>query len=382
MSGLSHSEAARTPGWERYPPLRIRADGSAFEVLDQTVLPFTVRFLTIDDAGGCANAIRGMQLRGAPLIGVAAAAGMALAARADARDGALHSAANELLASRPTAVNLRWAVAGMLRLLEALPVAERAEAALAHARALQDAEHHCCERIGEQGLELLRSAARSPRAQARGRLDVLTHCNAGWLATGAWGTALAPLYKAAAEGLDLHVWVDETRPRNQGARLTAWELGQAGIAHSIVVDNCAAHLMQRGMVDLCLVGSDRTTASGDVCNKIGTYAKALAALDNGVPFYVALPCSTIDWEIADGVAEIDIEARDAAEVLMHEGAAADGSLHRLRAAPEGSVAVNFAFDVTPSRLVSALICEHGVFSADGGGMSRLRGVASGAPEQV
>ncbi len=358
------------------------ADGSAFEVLDQTVLPFTVRFLTVDSVSACARVIRDMQVRGAPLIGVAAAAGMALAAHADAGDVALRSAASELLASRPTAVNLRWAVAGMLRLLEALPLAARADAALVHARALQNAEHRCCERIGEQGFELLRVAAHSPRARARGRLDVLTHCNAGWLATGAWGTALAPLYRAAAAGMPVHVWVDETRPRNQGARLTAWELGQAGIAHSIVVDNCAAHLMQRGMVDLCLVGSDRTTGSGDVCNKIGTYAKALAAVDNGVPFYVALPCSTIDWELDNGVAEIEIEARDGAEVLMHEGAGADGSLQRVRAAPPGSAAVNFAFDVTPARLVSALICEHGIFAPDQAGMSRLRAMASSAPERV
>jgi methylthioribose-1-phosphate isomerase len=229
---------------------------------------------------------------------------------------------------------------------------------------LQRAEHACCERIGDYGHALLRQAATARRVQTRGRLNILTHCNAGWLATGAWGTALAPVYRAWREGVPLHVWVDETRPRNQGARLTAWELREAGIPHTLIVDNAAGHLMQRGEVDLCLVGSDRTTRAGDVCNKIGTYQKALAAGDNGVPFYVALPRSTIDWTLVDGLSEIPIESRSLEEVLRMEGVDDDGALHCLSQTPAGCAARNPAFDVTPARLVSGLICEYGVFAAN------------------
>jgi methylthioribose-1-phosphate isomerase len=249
-------------------------------------------------------------------------------------------------------------------------------------RALQRSEYECCARIAAHGLEVMHAIAGTARARSRGCVNVLTHCNAGWLATGAWGTALAPVYSAAAAGIPVHVWVDETRPRNQGSRLTAWELGEGGIAHHIVADNCAGHLMQRGMVDVCIVGSDRTTRTGDVCNKIGTYQKALAAADSGVPFYVALPCSTIDWGIADGVTEIPIEERDPAEVLLLEGAGTDGVLRALRHAPPASRALNVAFDVTPARLVTGLICEHGVHAANAESLARLRNVAAGAPQRV
>jgi len=370
------------PGWERSPAFVFDAARCALSVLDQTRLPFEQRYLQPACAEDCARLIRDMNVRGAPLIGLVAAAGMAFAARADPGDAALAAAATLLVASRPTAVNLRWAVDDLRAVLRATPVAARADAAAARVLALQRSEYECCARIAGHGLGILSALADTPRVRERGVLNVLTHCNAGWLATGAWGTALAPVYRAAAAGIAVHVWVDETRPRNQGARLTAWELGEGGIAHSVVVDNCAGHLMQRGLVDVCIVGSDRTTRAGDVCNKIGTYQKALAAADNGVPFYVALPCSTIDWTISDGVREIEIEERDASEVLLLEGAGADGVLRSVRHAPLASRAANFAFDVTPARLVSGLICEHGVFAAEPGALARLRVVAGAVPERV
>jgi len=370
------------PPWERQPAFAFDARRCTLSVLDQTRLPFELRYLQPGSASDCARAIRDMHVRGAPLIGLVAAAGMAFAARRDASDAALAEAARELLASRPTAVNLRWAVEEMLALLAGTATGDRAGAAADQVLRIERSERACCERIGIHGLELLRAAAATARARARGHLNVLTHCNAGWLATGAWGTALAPVYRAAAEGMSIHVWVDETRPRNQGARLTAWELGEGGVAHSIVADNCAGHLMQRGLVDICLVGSDRTTRAGDVCNKIGTYQKALAAFDNGVPFYAALPCSTVDWNIADGLREIEIEERDAAEVLLLEGAGTDGVLRSVRHAPAASRALNVAFDVTPARLVTGLICEHGVFEANARDLARLRAVAARPRERV
>ncbi|MFM7274220.1 MAG: S-methyl-5-thioribose-1-phosphate isomerase, partial [Gammaproteobacteria bacterium] len=296
---------------------------------------------------------------------------------ADASDAALRAAAARLAASRPTAVNLRWGIDRMLgTLLSSAPGARR-EAAWAGAQALEAAEYLCCERIGEHGLGLLRDVAAGAAVQARGRINVLTHCNAGWLATGAWGTALAPVYRAVEAGFPLHVWVDETRPRNQGARLTAWELAEAGIPHTLIVDSAAGQLMRQGEVDLCIVGSDRTTRTGDVCNKVGTYQKALAARDNGLPFYVALPLSTIDWGISDGLRDIPIEARDAAEILWADGLSPDGSTGRLRHAAPGCAALHLAFDVTPARLVSALVCEHGVVEASEAGLAPLRAMAAG-----
>jgi methylthioribose-1-phosphate isomerase len=361
--------------WERFPPLVFDPDAGVLRLLDQTLLPFETRYVELRGARECAAAIRSMQVRGAPLIGLAAACGLALDIAKDPSEAALQRAAQELLQSRPTAVNLRWAVDAVRTALRCATEAERASAARRCAQALVQNEFACCAAIGEHGLGLLRRLADTPRARARGRLNVLTHCNAGWLTTGAWGTALAPLYRAAEEGVAIHVWVDETRPRNQGMRLTSWELSQSGIACSIVADNCAGHLMQRGLVDLCLVGSDRTTRRGDVCNKIGTYQKALAARDNDVPFYVALPLSTIDWNLSDGLREIVIEERDPREVLEIEGVGDKGRLQSVALAAPSSHAVNYAFDVTPARLVSGLICEHGIFAAEASELERLRGLA-------
>jgi methylthioribose-1-phosphate isomerase len=354
--------------------MRFDAATGVLTVLDQTRLPFEVVYLQARSVADCVRLIRDMHVRGAPLIGLVAAAGMAIAARSDASDPALAGAAAQLLASRPTAVNLRWALQAMMQGLSGVGPGDRAHRAGALLSGLERKEYHCCERIAEHGYGLLQQ--RAQQCAGRAPLQVLTHCNAGWLATGAWGTALAPLYRAALEGLPLHVWVDETRPRNQGARLTAWELQQAGIDHTIIVDNCAGHLMQRGMVDLCIVGSDRTTRSGDVCNKIGTYQKALAAADNGIPFYVALPSSTIDWEL-DAGAGIEIEARDPLEVLRQDGQCADGELASLRMANPGSRALNYAFDVTPARLVTALVSEHGVHRADSASLAQLQAVLQG-----
>ncbi len=370
------------PGWERSPAFVFDATRCALSVLDQAHLPFEQRYLQPGSVADCARVIRDMNVRGAPLIGLVAAAGMAFAARADASDAALDAAAALLIASRPTAVNLRWAVEDLQAVLRGAPLAARAAAAAARVLALQRSESACCARIGEHGLGIMRALAVTPRVRERGVLNVLTHCNAGWLATGAWGTALAPVYRAAAAGIAVHVWVDETRPRNQGARLTAWELGEGGIAHSIVADNCAGHLMQRGLVDVCIVGSDRTTRAGDVCNKIGTYQKALAAHDNGVPFYVALPLSTLDRSVHDGVAEIPIEHRSPREVTHITGRDAQGGLTEVQLVPDGSPALNPAFDVTPARLVTGLICEHGVFAADATSLAPLRAVAGAAPERV
>ncbi|WP_434384779.1 S-methyl-5-thioribose-1-phosphate isomerase [Melittangium boletus] len=347
-------------------------------IIDQTHLPHalvTPRLTTLAEA---AHAIRAMRVRGAPLIGVVAAYGVCLALREDTSDAALTHACQTLQATRPTAVNLAWALEGLRRVLQPLAPAERLAAAWAHAAALADEDVAINRAIGEHGLGLLREAwARKGR---QGRLNVLTHCNAGWLATVDWGTALAPLYLAHDEGLPLHVWVDETRPRNQGASLTAWELGQHGVPHTVIADNVGGHLMQHGQVDLCIVGTDRTTARGDVANKIGTYLKALAAKDNGVPFYVALPSPTIDWTIHDGVRDIPIEQRDGREVTDVSGRMPDGALATVRVTPEGSPVANYGFDVTPARLVTALVTERGVCAASEEGLLSLfpeRRVAKG-----
>lgn len=365
----------REHGWVRFPPLVFDPDGAVLRILDQTLLPFETRYIDLHGATECAAAISSMQVRGAPLIGLAAACGLALEIAKDSSDAALARAARTLLRSRPTAVNLRWALDTLQTALRAVPEAERPSAARRCAQALVRREFACCAAIAEHGLGLLHRLAATPRARSRGRLNVLTHCNAGWLATGAWGTALGPLYRAVEQGIAIHVWVDETRPRNQGARLTSWELAQSGIECSIVADNCAGHLMQRGLVDLCLVGSDRTTRRGDVCNKIGTYQKALAARDNDVPFYVALPVSTIDWSLSDGLREIVIEERDPREVLEVEGVDDRGRLQSVALAAPSSRALNYAFDVTPARLVSGLICEHGIFAAEASELERLQALA-------
>jgi methylthioribose-1-phosphate isomerase len=315
------------------------------------------------------TAIRRMEVRGAPLIGATAAYGLCLALRQGTDEAHLRHTAARLIECRPTAVNLRWAVERMLARLLPLPEAERCAAAYAEAARICDEDVVVNEAIGRHGLGLIE---RIWREKGDGLpVRILTHCNAGWLATVDWGTALAPIYKAAEAGIPVHVWVDETRPRNQGASLTAWELAGAGIAHHLVVDNAGGHLMQRGLVDCCLVGTDRTTAGGDVCNKIGTYLKALAAADNGIPLYVALPGSTIDWTMDDGLAEIPIEERDQDEVLRVQGAAEDGAVRTVAIAPAGTPARNPAFDVTPARLVTGLITERGVCAASRAGLLTL-----------
>jgi methylthioribose-1-phosphate isomerase len=343
-------------------------EGDAVTIIDQTQLPHRFTTLRLASAGDAARAIKSMQVRGAPLIGVTAAFGLALGLRADASNAGLAAALELLLATRPTAVNLRWALERVRDEAARRPPAERAAAAFDLASAIADEDVALCSAIGDHGLAVLRSAAAQKRPGEP--LNILTHCNAGWLGCVDWGTALAPIYKAHDAGLAVHVWVDETRPREQGFGLTAWELGQHGVAHTCIVDNAGGHLMQRGLVDLCLVGTDRTTASGDVANKIGTYLKALAARDNGVPFYVALPSPTIDWTIRDG-ASIPIEERSADEVRFISGLTKDGRLEMVRLTPQGSPAANPGFDVTPARLVSGLVTERGVAEASAAGLAKL-----------
>ncbi|WP_029008632.1 S-methyl-5-thioribose-1-phosphate isomerase [Azospirillum halopraeferens] len=344
-------------------------DGRTVEIIDQTKLPHDFAVARLTGLEEAAHAIRAMLVRGAPLIGATAAYGLALALAEDAGDERLEQASAVLLATRPTAVNLRWALERMRARLAPLPPAERAAAAYAEAAAICDEDVAINRAIGEHGAALIRAAA---AAGAPGEpVNVLTHCNAGWLATVDWGTALSPIYAAFEAGIPLHVWVDETRPRNQGASLTAWELNRHGVPHTVIVDNAGGHLMQHGRVDLCIVGTDRTTADGDVCNKIGTYLKALAARDNGVPFYVALPSPTIDWRIGDGVREIPIEERDGTEVSELTGITADGRIETVRVTPDGSPLANPAFDVTPARLVSGLITERGVCAASREGLRAL-----------
>jgi methylthioribose-1-phosphate isomerase len=343
-------------------------DGNVVEVIDQSRLPHEfalVRLSTLDDA---VRAIADMIVRGAPLIGATGAYGMALALRADSSTESLRAARERLVAARPTAVNLRWAVDEIVAAVAPLPAVERAAAAFQCAGDICDEDVASCSSIGEYGKQILAEIAGKHPGR---RLDVLTHCNAGWLATVDFGTALAPIYKAHDAGISLHVWVDETRPRNQGASLTAWELGQHGVPHTVIADNAGGHLMQHGRVDVCIVGSDRTTATGDVCNKIGTYLKALAARDCGVPFYAALTGPTIDWEITDGVAHIPIEERGADEVRWMRGRTADGVLASVNILPAGSAAANPGFDVTPARLVTGIITERGVCPATSDGLRRL-----------
>ncbi|MCP9805496.1 S-methyl-5-thioribose-1-phosphate isomerase [Cyanobium sp. T1B-Tous] len=353
-----------------------RSGSHAIGVIDQTLLPHRFATRTLASCDQAAEAIRTMVVRGAPLIGVTGAYGLMLALQADPGDASLEAAFAQLNATRPTAINLRWALERVQAKVQPLPPAERAEAAKAEAAAIADEDVAMCEAIGDHGLAIFQQLA---AARPGATLHVLTHCNAGWLATVDWGTALAPIYKAHRAGLPIHVWVDETRPRNQGASLTAFELGQEGVPHTVIVDNAGGHLMQHGQVDAVIVGTDRTTRRGDVCNKIGTYLKALAAHDNGVPFYVALPASTIDWTIDDGVAEIPIEARSAEEVTAIQGrllgggggGSVEGQLATVQLSPDGSPGFNPAFDVTPARLVTALITERGVAQASEAGLRQL-----------
>jgi methylthioribose-1-phosphate isomerase len=350
-----------------YRTIWVTDDGWSVEVIDQTLLPHRFEVMTLRTAQDAFRAIRNMHVRGAPLIGATAAYGLCLALRWDPGDVSMNAARARLLAARPTAVNLAWALDEMIAVLAPLPPAEREAAAYAKAAEICDDDVAICRAIGEAGLELIRTAQAD---KGGGAVDILTHCNAGWLATVDWGTALAPIYAAHDAGIPVHVWVDETRPRNQGAGLTAWELAQHGVPHTVIADNAGGHLMQAGRVDLCITGTDRTAANGDVCNKIGTYLKALAAEDNGVPFYVALPGPTIDWETASGAA-IPIEERDAGEVTHIRGADADGILREVRLTPEASPAANPAFDVTPARLIAGLITERGICPASGAGLTSL-----------
>ena len=344
------------------------ADAWSVHIIDQTKLPWELEILRLTEVAEVAEAIRTMQTRGAPLIGAVAAYGLCLALRQDATAEAMESAAAMLAGTRPTAVNLRWALDRMLTKLRNTRSADRISAAYAEAAAIADEDAAQNEAIGRHGLPLIETAAARKRGAC---VNVLTHCNAGWLATVDWGTALAPIYMAHDAGIDVHVWVDETRPRNQGAALTAWELGRHGVAHTVVADNAGGHLMQHGDVDLAIVGTDRVTRRGDVANKIGTYLKALAARDNEVPFWVALPSSTIDWTLSDGLRDIPIEQRGGAEVTDVKGRMEDGRIATVRVVAAESAAANPAFDVTPARLVTGLITERGRCAASIDGLRRL-----------
>jgi methylthioribose-1-phosphate isomerase len=340
----------------------LEPDGWSVGAVDQRRLPHEFVIARIESVDAAAEAISAMLVRGAPLIGATAAYGVALAMHFHSSDAALDRACTRLIATRPTAINLKWALDQMCEALRPLPPPARPQAA--YARALEIAEQDIAvnKSIGQHGVALIEaiSAAKKPGEP----VNVLTHCNAGWLATVDWGTATAPIYLAHDRGHAIHVWVDETRPRNQGASLTAWELGHHGVPHTVIPDNTGGHLMQHGMVDLVIVGTDRTTADGDVCNKIGTYLKALAARDNNVPFYVSLPSPTIDFGVHDGISGIPIEQRAAAEVTDMTGRTADGRIETVRIVADGSPVANYAFDVTPARLVTGLITERGVIGAN------------------
>ena len=340
-----------------YRSIRVSDDGISVDVIDQRRLPHEFEILNLKTLDDACTAIRDMVVRGAPLIGATAAYGFFLAMQEDASNTGMNKAYDALYATRPTAVNLRWALDRMRQNLVPITPGERAARAFDEAGAIAELDVEINQSIGRYGLVLIESIAM--RKPPGATINILTHCNAGWLATVDWGTATAPIYMAHNAGIPLHVWVDETRPRNQGASLTAWELGHHGVPHSLIVDNTGGHLMQHGMVDLCLVGSDRTTRSGDVCNKIGTYLKALAARDNDVPFYVCLPSTTIDWTISDGIAEIPIEQRDGSEVSQVFGKTSGGKTESVTITPDGTDVVNYAFDVTPARLITGLITESG-----------------------
>jgi methylthioribose-1-phosphate isomerase len=356
----------------------LEPDGWSIGVIDQTALPHrlvTSRLTTLAEA---AHVIRAMVIRGAPLIGATAGYGMALAVREDASDEGLERAYATLLATRPTAINLRWALDEIMAVIRNRPRAERTAVAYRRAAEICEEDVAINAGIGQSGLPLIEAIAAKKRPGER--VNVLTHCNAGWLATVDVGTATAPIYTAHDKGIPLHVFADETRPRNQGASLTAWELGQHGVPHTLIADNTGGHLMQHGMVDIVIVGTDRLTANGDVCNKIGTYLKALAAHDNNVPFYVALPSPTIDFTVADGIMEIPIEERSPEEVATMTGRTADGRIETVHIAPPGTPVANYGFDVTPARLVTGLITERGVLAASRAALAKAFPERAGAAE--
>ena len=345
------------------------AGGQSVDIIDQRWLPHDFRVETVSTIDGIATAIRDMWVRGAPLIGVTAAYGVAIQMADDPSDAALERVWHTLHETRPTAINLRWALDTMIAFLKPIAPAERAAAAWRRAAEIADEDVELNRSIGRNGLEIIRKIAAGKKPGER--VNILTHCNAGWLATVDYGTKTAPIYMAHDEGIPVHAYVDETRPRNQGAQLTAWELAGHGVPHTLIVDNAGGHLMQRGQIDMVIVGTDRTTAQGDVCNKIGTYLKALAAADNGVPFYVALPSPTIDWTVSDGLKEIPIEERSGDEVSYVWGKTATGEIAQVRISPESTPAANPAFDVTPARLITGLITERGVAKASREGLAAL-----------
>ncbi len=353
---------------KHYRTIWLAPDGWSVEIIDQTLLPHRVETVRLTSVGEAARAIKIMQVRGAPLIGVAAAYGLSLALREDPSDGNLAAGIDFLNAQRPTAVNLRWALEEVRRAVAPLAPSKRAAEAYARATRMADDDVETCRRMGQNGFALIEAIA--SRKRPGEPVNVLTHCNAGWLACVDWGTATSPIYTAHDRGIAVHVWVDETRPRNQGASLTAFELGGHGVPHTLIVDNAGGHYMQHGQVDLCIVGTDRVTSNGDVANKIGTYLKALAAHDNGVPFYVALPHTTIDWQLSDG-RSIEIEERSEDEVLSIPGRLPDGNVVTVALAAPGSRARNPAFDVTPARLVTGFITERGVAPATREGLAKL-----------
>jgi methylthioribose-1-phosphate isomerase len=351
---------------QAYRCIWLKDDGRRVGIIDQTKLPHRFEKVTLATVDDAVAAISDMLVRGAPLIGATAAYGVCLGLTADSSDTRLEEVCAQLIQARPTAVNLRWAVDRMRAVLIPFSPEQRLDRAYAEAAAICDEDVQVNESLGTHGMQLIENRRKGDGSP----VNILTHCNAGWLATVDWGTALAPIFKAHAAGIPVHVWVDETRPRNQGAHLTAWELTAAGIDHHLIVDNAGGHLMQHGRVDLCIVGTDRTAANGDVCNKIGTYLKALAAADNNIPFYVALPSSTIDWSAQNGGA-IPIEERTEDEVLLVSGKGMDGNVHQVRIAPEQTRAANPAFDVTPARLITGLITERGVCRAGRQGLLSL-----------
>ncbi|MBO6757381.1 MAG: S-methyl-5-thioribose-1-phosphate isomerase [Roseibium sp.] len=357
-----------------YRTIWLADDGRSVEIIDQTQFPFAFETVTLNSMADAAHAIKVMQVRGAPLIGATAAYGVALAMNADPSDASLHAACSSLLETRPTAVNLRWALDRARKTLIQVAPEARTDAAYAFAAEICDEDIGINMAIGMNGMEIIAEIAR--RKKPGEPVNILTHCNAGWLATVDWGTATAPIYMSHDNGLPVHVWVDETRPRNQGAFLTAWELGHHGVPHTVIADNAGGHLMQHGQVDLVITGTDRTTATGDVCNKIGTYLKALAANDCGVPFYVALPSPTIDFSLSDGVREIPIEERGGEEVSHITGQTANGTIETISIVAKGSPVANPAFDVTPASLVTGLITERGVLSAN------RQAIAGAFPERV
>src|SRR3954467_2789656 len=344
----------------------VEPDGWSVGIIDQTLLPHRFALMRLTTLAEAAHAIKSMQVRGAPLIGAAAAYGVCLALRADLSDDAIDRAYAVLHATRPTAINLKWALDEMMAAVRNQPRDARVAAAYRRAAEIADEDVAICQGIGRHGLKLIEEIAARKDGEP---VNVLTHCNAGWLATVDWGTATAPIYMAHDKGSRIHVWVDETRPRNQGASLTAWELGHHGVKHTVIADNTGGHLMQHRMGYLAIVGSDRVTAQGDVCNKIGTYLKALAAKDNNVPFYVALPSPTIDFAVLDGVADIPIEQRGGEEQSTMTGRTADGRIETVQVVPDGSPVANYGFDVTPARLVSGLITERGVLKAARGDLA-------------